>query len=150
MRRSVLVFLVALSVIAFSISLALPAFDTNVKYMIERWVHEPSKSYRGFDVLILGWGSIFFGNISWLANVGYISALALVMQKAQAAIPISILAMLISLIPLSHPVIEKGENGYYFYISNLNLGYYFWLGAIALICVASLVQIYEIDRESYS
>ncbi|WP_162987981.1 hypothetical protein [Stutzerimonas urumqiensis] len=140
MPKFAITLLISASVVVFAISLVLPAFETNVKYLIESWMHEPSKSYQGFEVLLLGWASIFVGNISWLANVGYFFSLVSVKKRSYLALLASFAALMFALLPLSHPIVEVGENGYYFYISNLNSGYYFWLSAISLVCAASLVH----------
>lgn len=110
-------------------------------------MHEPSKSYRGFEVLFLGWASIICGGFSWFANIFYFSTLALMGLKRRLSIPVSVVAFLVSLLPLARPLIWKDDNGYYFYMSKLNAGYYFWLGAFFLVCVAALMQFNQRRRD---
>jgi hypothetical protein len=148
MKNGAVTILFSISLFLFLVSLALPAFETNVTYMIESRIHEPSKSFFGYEALLLGWASVFFGTIAWLANIGYLVTLILVRGGNKLSLPTSVVTLMIALSSLAHPTIERGENGYDFYISHFNSGFCFWLGAIVFLCAAALIQLTQPkDRE---
>lgn len=150
MKNRVITILLGMSLAFFIVSLALPAFETNVTYMIESRIHEPSRSYIGYQVFLLGWASVFFGVVAWFANIGYCATLIFVQVGNKLSLPISAVTLMIALSSLSHPTIERGENGYDFYISNFNSGFYLWLGAIVFIFAAALIQSTLPEDREYS
>jgi hypothetical protein len=133
-----------ISIISYLMSLVLPVFNTNVTYLVESRVHEPHRTYLGYQVLIFGWASLYYGVISWYANVGYFVTLALIRSGRTMSIPVSMATLFIALSSLTKPTIEKSD-GYNFYISSFNMGFYLWLAAIAMSFVAAVIQVGDID-----
>lgn len=103
-------------------------------------MHSPHKTYHGYTALIWGWGAMFFGCFAWLANVGYFFGLLLVIERNPLGVLFSASGFVIALLSLGHPVIERGQNGYDFYVSGFKSGFYVWLSSIAFLCMAALVQ----------
>ena len=139
MKNWVINVVLIVSIAFFVTSLAIPVFDTNVTYLIEHRMHSPSRTYLGYEVLLFGWASLFFGVFAWFANVAYFVTLIFVRSGNKLSLPISVTALLIALTSLSKPIIERGDNGYDFYISEFEWGFYVWLGAIASSIVGALI-----------
>jgi hypothetical protein len=139
-NRFTLYVLLLISIGTYCLSLLLSAFDTNVTYLIETRMHEPSRTYLGYQVLFLGWASMFFGVFAWLANIGYFISLFFIYEGNKYSLHVSAVTFVIALTSLTKPTIEKGENGYDFYISNFNIAFYLWLSAIAISFLASIIQ----------
>ena len=97
----------------------------------------------GFQVFLLGWTSVFYGVVAWFANVGYILTFVLVFIKNKLSLAFSVVTLVVALTSFTYPVIEKGENGYDFYIADFHSGFYLWLTAIFILCTVALIQVLQ-------
>jgi hypothetical protein len=118
-----------LSALLYIISLTLPGFTTP---------DLASNSYTGIYLLIIGPIGLFAGEFSWLANIFYLLALSRVTNPSRiTTIVFSVMAVLISLIFAFGKTIAVGSSGMFPY--NLSYGYYFWVAAMGLMVVSSII-----------
>jgi len=122
---------VALSLIAFTVSLFLPG------------VISAEGVTKGYVLLLVGGLGIFQGIFCWLANPLYVVTLLCLQNKNNAgAFLSSVTALLLALLALHY------EGSYVSYFDStgpfgtLGTGFYVWVGAIAILLVVSLVNVW--------
>lgn len=124
-----------ISMILFGLALFLPTHCTNVQC---------SGFGGGFEALVMGWMLALFqfgGAVAWLANPFYFVALFTVRKDPEVALGFSIAAILIARSFLDGGELLLNEAGHTAYITEIGIGYWFWLGSMVILLVTSGVNL---------
>lgn len=129
--RSISLWLAAGSLGSFGVSLCLPALLFRAHPAFDGWV-----------LFLMGWLGIVGLNFGWFANLVMLGAwIAFAAQSRFVARILSVVAVLVAAdsvrligtyVPLDEANVNKAV------VSGLGLGFYLWIGAMALLFVASL------------
>lgn len=104
------------------------------------------EAWRGIQILLLGIVGVIFAphlSFGWFANVFYTAALILLwVDKPRIALPLAIAGLAIgiggTLWTQTHGLYADEGGVCYFYLTNLNEGFWLWVGAQSLVAVVAL------------
>lgn len=131
-------FILGGSLLAFFLSLALPALEFHPSRR-----DDADYVWSGGQALILGWQAVFVRNFAWFANPAYfVSVLLLFRRRWRAAAAVGSLALLLALHALALvgrqlPADEGGVN--VTALIRLHAGFYVWLASMLAVIVGALV-----------
>lgn len=136
----------------FLLALWLPAMhlDTHAsKSSIERWNSQfhAINVWHGWQVLLFGFPSVFWGVFGWLANVCFLYALTGRPYNFICSIASVILAgMSVKVFGVEFPADEAGVN--VFNVGHFSIGFYVWFFSIVFLCFSN-IYIYFYKKEVY-
>ena len=122
-------FLATLSLVLYFISLATPAYHSDIGYA-------EGGDYYGWAALLLGPIGLFAEHFSWLANpLLWFSWMNFHRKFFGSAFVASILAILMTLTFLVNKTIPVGSSGNFKY--QVLIGYFLWVGSVVLAALAA-------------
>ena len=107
-------------------------------FFIDR-LENPRAWSNGFGLLAVGWLAVFKGVYSWLANPTLLIAWLAMWSPnhKRYSIGASAIALLLALSFLLHESLMTDEAGNYSRVTGYGIGYWLWIGSIALALVGS-------------
>ena len=101
------------------------------------------ETWRGYEVLLIGWQGVFLGQFAWFANAFWVLSLLLAFFRrwflTMAATGLTFLIALDSfaLIGAKIPLDEAFVNTMIF--QAYHIGFYFWLASLAVVGIGALI-----------
>ncbi len=124
-----------ISMIFFGVALFLPTHCTNVQC---------NGLGGGFGALVSGWMLAFFyggAAFAWFANPIYIAAFCIAGKVPLVSIGLTAIAILIALTFLNGGELLLNEAGNTGYVTQIGIGYWFWLGSMVGLLFYSIVNL---------
>jgi hypothetical protein len=127
------------SLLLYALACALPALD----FLKEDGSPTPESPMFGFVLLFIGWLGIIIGQFAWLANLGWLLSLILLLcRRWIASLVTSILAILLAmqtyaLFAQRVPANEAATS--YLILQQVKIGFYVWLASFLAAGVSALI-----------
>jgi hypothetical protein len=101
------------------------------------------ETWRGYEVLLIGWQGVFLGQFAWFANAFWALSLLLVFfRRWFLTLGATVFTVLIALdsftfIGAKVPLDEANVNSMIF--NSYHIGFYFWLASLAAVGIGALI-----------
>jgi hypothetical protein len=128
-----------LSLLLYALACALPVLD----FLKEDGSPTPESPMLGFVLLFIGWLGILIGQFAWLANLGWLlSMILLLLRRWVASLVTTVLTMLVALHTFALftqrvPANEAATD--YLRLQQVKIGFYVWLVSFLVIGISALI-----------